>query len=81
MQFGHVIQCVLTEVPYSEIGGVSNIEWDVIRLMPEFMNLWLLNDYKTIADCSEHIVTKQKIPEALQKAIRDGKHLLISYLS
>lgn len=53
------------------------MERDVLKLVPEFLNTWLLNDYKTVADCSGHIVTKEPISVALHKGIRDGK-LIIS---
>jgi Zn-dependent oligopeptidase len=62
----------LSEVTYSEISGVSNLEWDVIHLSPEFFALWPLNSYKVIASCSEHIVNKSQIPEQEFEKIRRG---------
>ena len=62
----------MSEIDYSEISGLSNVEWDVVHFIPEFFALWPLNSYKTIASCSNHVVDGSPLPEAMFKNIRKG---------
>lgn len=45
---GKVLQHTLTDVPYSEVNGLTNLEWDMVNMMSEFMSLWPLYDNQTI---------------------------------
>ena len=36
-ELGHVLQYLLTEIPYPEIGGIHGISWDAVELPSQFM--------------------------------------------
>lgn len=44
LQFGHALQHLLTTVEYSDIAGLSFVEWDAVFICDFFMENW----YKTI---------------------------------
>ena len=50
--FGSLLQHTLTEVPLSEVNGLSNLEWDVVTMLPEFMSLWPLYHQATLNECA-----------------------------
>lgn len=39
-QFGHALQHLLTTVEYSDIGGLSFVEWDAVFVCDFFMENW-----------------------------------------
>lgn len=43
MQFGHGLQHLLTTVEYSDVAGLSFVEWDAVFICDYFMENW----YKT----------------------------------
>lgn len=67
--FGSVLQHTLTEVPFSDVNGLSNLEWDAVSTIPEFMSLWPLYDHKTLTDCAAG--TQTTISLDLQKSIAE----------
>ena len=73
IQFGSILQFTLTEIPYNEINGFNFIESDANRITPQFLDLWLLHDYKTITDCSCHVKSKDPLPRELHDKLRKGK--------
>lgn len=66
------MQFSLTEIPYSEINGFNFIEMDACKITPQFLDLWLLHDYKTISDCSSHVKTKEPLPQELHDKLIKG---------
>lgn len=62
----------LGEAPYSEINGYNFVEWDGVHLATEFMALWLLHDYQTVADCSQHATGGQPLPKEIHDQLRKG---------
>lgn len=42
-QFGHSLQHLLTRATYSEVSGVSNIEWDAVEVCGHVLSHWLYN--------------------------------------
>ena len=79
LQFGYVLQHLLTKVDYSELGGLSNIEIDTFNMISHFMKLWPLNSYRVIADCSRHFKTGEPISEEFFERIRKCKFLFSNY--
>lgn len=69
-----MLQHVLTEMEYSEIAGLNNIEWDAVHTLPNFMTLWPLHNYKIIEGCSSNINTKKSLPIDLHAKIREGNY-------
>ncbi|KAI1293672.1 Organellar oligopeptidase A, chloroplastic/mitochondrial [Halotydeus destructor] len=78
-QFGFVLQSCLSEAPYSEINGFNNTEWDLLKMMPEFMSLWALHDYRTLAGCSSHSDTKEQLPQQIHSQLRDSHFKFTSF--
>lgn len=42
-KFGHSLQHLLTRATYSEVSGVSNIEWDAVEICGHVLSHWLYN--------------------------------------
>lgn len=40
LQFGHALQHLLTTVEYSDIAGLSCVEWDAVFICDFFMENW-----------------------------------------
>lgn len=69
-QFGFVLQQLLSDVTLSEVSGLSNIEADAFNIVSHFMQMWPLNCYQVLANCSSHIKTGQPISEEFFERIR-----------
>uniref|UniRef100_A0A0B7A5S5 oligopeptidase A n=1 Tax=Arion vulgaris TaxID=1028688 RepID=A0A0B7A5S5_9EUPU len=63
-EFGHGLQQLLTTVPYSEISGQKNIEWDAVRVCSKFMLQWLTVP-SVVKSVSGHYQTGEAIPDDL----------------
>lgn len=68
-----MLQQVLSEVGFAEIGGMSNIETDASELVFHFLRMWPINSYETLARCSGHIQTGEPISREFFERLRDGK--------
>lgn len=71
-KFAFVLQHILTEVSYSEIGGLANLEADSFETVSHFMKMWPLNSYETLSKCSCHVQTGQPISKEFFERIRNG---------
>ncbi|XP_076435405.1 uncharacterized protein LOC143275299 [Babylonia areolata] len=60
-EFGHGLQQLMTKVPYSELAGQKNIEWDAVQVCARFMQCWLLEP-PFLQSLSCHHQTGQRIP-------------------
>ncbi|KAH9514402.1 hypothetical protein Btru_025153 [Bulinus truncatus] len=73
-EFGHGLQQLLTTVPYSEISGQKNIEWDAVQVCAKFIRLWL-TEPSIIKSISGHYQTHEVIPDdLLSKAVKSSFH-------
>ena len=61
-QFGHGLQQMLSTVPYSELSGQRNIEWDAIMLCANFMKMWAMVP-EVVRDMCGHHETQEKLPD------------------
>ena len=77
LQFGFVLQHLLTDVNFSEIGSLSNLEADSFSIVSHFMRMWPLNSYETIAKCSSHFKTGEPISKEFFERIRQCMFTLI----
>ncbi|GFS96475.1 probable cytosolic oligopeptidase A [Nephila pilipes] len=69
-KFGHLLQHSLTTVPYNEVAGLTNLEWDVVNVCPFVMNSFLKH-YKTFSSLSKHIDSGKLIsPELHDQLIK-----------
>lgn len=74
-QFGHGLQQMLSTVPYSELSGQRNIEWDAIMLCANFMKMWAMVP-EVVRDMCGHHETQEKLPDdKIDKLINSKKHM------
>lgn len=72
MQFGHGLQQLLTTVPYSEVAGQRNVEWDALQVCARVMTMFLRNP-EILKSLSGHVDSGDVIPDALlDKAFKGG---------
>merc|ERR1712012_307898 len=73
-EFGHGLQQMLTAVPYSEISGQKNIEWDAVQVVAKFMKSWLTVP-QVVRGLSSHYSTGEQIPtQLLLNTLRSSHH-------
>ncbi|XP_015601630.1 probable cytosolic oligopeptidase A [Cephus cinctus] len=68
-RFGHALQHLLTVTNYSEVSGLSNIEWDAAEISSHFMANWLFEP-STIQQIGEHYDTGETLPEENIESLR-----------
>nr|XP_054762474.1 uncharacterized protein LOC129269050 isoform X1 [Lytechinus pictus] len=74
-EFGHGLQHMLTQVPYSSAAGINNVEWDAVELPSQFMENWLY-DPQTINVVSSHYQTGDRLPDTLfQQVLKARKYM------
>jgi len=61
-KMGHALQHLITKSPYSEVAGLTNLEWDAVEISAQFFQCWL-SDYGTVAKISGHFESGQPITE------------------
>ena len=71
-EFGHGLHHMLTEVDNISVAGTHGVAWDAVELPSQFMEFWAW-DHESLALISEHIETKQCLPEDLLKALLDAR--------
>lgn len=74
-KFGKALQHLLTDVPYTEVAGLSNIEWDAVDVTMHFMGNWL-DDYSVIKLISSHFQEQHPLPEELFDKLREGNYMM-----
>nr|CAH7720514.1 unnamed protein product [Callosobruchus chinensis] len=63
-KFGHSMQHLLTRTNYSEVAGLSNIEWDAVEVSGNVFSHWLL-DRDVIRSISSHVDSEDHLPDAM----------------
>ncbi|RWS16662.1 putative cytosolic oligopeptidase A-like protein [Dinothrombium tinctorium] len=71
--FGNILQHLVNEMPFHEISGMNNLEWDRVNLCSDFMGLWFLHDYNVVASCSSNVIDKSPLPKDIFLNIRESK--------
>lgn len=71
-KFGQALQQLLSHVNYSEVSGLSNIEWDAVEVVSNFMYLWL-KDTEVLKEISGHYRDGKPLPFNKIEQIR--KHM------
>ena len=59
---------MLTEVDNISVAGTHGVEWDAVELPSQFMEFWTW-DQQSLNLLSEHIETKDALPEQLLQAL------------
>ena len=62
-EFGHALQCMLTEVGEEGASGVNLVEWDAVEIASQFMENWCLDDRTGIS-----------VPEDLKAKVKASKN-------
>lgn len=65
-KFGHLLQHSLTTVPYADVSGLTNLEWDVVNVCPFVMKSFLKH-YNTVANLSCHVDSGKVLPPELHE--------------
>ncbi|XP_063363603.1 uncharacterized protein LOC134652360 [Cydia amplana] len=63
-KFGHALRHLLTEANYSEVAGLSNVEWDAAEVCGHVLTHWLYDPH-TIRALSGHHRTEEPLPDEL----------------
>ncbi|WP_174560096.1 M3 family metallopeptidase [Acinetobacter bouvetii] len=71
-EFGHGLHHLLTEVDHIAVAGTHGVDWDAVELPSQFMEFWTW-DTDSLDLLSEHIETKQHLPEDLLKSLLDAR--------
>ncbi|XP_041362646.1 probable cytosolic oligopeptidase A [Gigantopelta aegis] len=75
LEFGHGLQQMLTKVPYSELAGQRNIEWDAIHVCAKFLQLWLYVP-NVLQSVSGHFETGETLPvDMMDRLLKAKKHM------
>lgn len=77
-KFGHALQHLLTQVNYSELAGLSNIEWDAVEICSHVMS-HLLFESEVLKSISSHYSTEETIPVEMLNAIQEQRKHLSGY--
>jgi oligopeptidase A len=71
-EFGHGLHHMLTEVDNISVAGTHGVAWDAVELPSQFMEFWAWGK-ESLDLLSEHIETKETLPESLLKALLDAR--------
>ncbi|XP_058836406.1 uncharacterized protein LOC131692984 [Topomyia yanbarensis] len=77
-KFGHALQHMLTETHYSDVAGLSNVEWDAVEVSG-FVLTCLLQDPDVLRSISSHYGTGETLPDAFIQAIQKRHTHLAGY--
>lgn len=64
-EFGHALQCMLTEVAEEDAAGINLVEWDAVEVASQFMENWCIDARTGI-----------RLPEELKKKVVAAKKFM-----
>ncbi|KAI9557823.1 hypothetical protein GHT06_014572 [Daphnia sinensis] len=74
-KMGHALQHLLTESPYSEVAGLTNLEWDAVQISAQFFQFWS-SDWTTMSKISGHFESGQPLArETLNQLNQAAVHM------
>ncbi|XP_063241717.1 oligopeptidase A [Bacillus rossius redtenbacheri] len=74
-KFGHLLQHLLSTTLYSEVSGLSNLEWDAVEVCSNFMTHWVYEP-EVLQSLSSHYDRQEPLPrEAVDKLCQLRQHL------
>lgn len=77
-RFGHSLRHLLTKANYSEVAGLSNVEWDAAEVCGQVMLHWLYDPH-TIRAVSGHFSTEEPLPEDIVKNLQNIRSHMAGY--
>ncbi|RXG71962.1 putative cytosolic oligopeptidase A [Armadillidium vulgare] len=74
-KFGHALQHLLSTVPYCQVAGLTNIEWDAVEVCSNFMLFWLFEP-SVLEKLAKHYKTGESLPpKYIKNIIRKQIHM------
>ncbi|KAH1018599.1 hypothetical protein HUJ05_006337 [Dendroctonus ponderosae] len=74
-KFGHSLQHLLTRTYYSEVAGLSNVEWDAVGISGHMLSHWLYNE-EVMRTISCHCGSGDKLSQAtFEKICQAEQHM------
>lgn len=74
-RFGKAMQHLLTRTNYSEVAGLSNVEWDTVEVSGHVLTHWLYNK-NVIDSISCHCDSEDKLPQQMfQSLVNMHEHM------
>ncbi|KAG6460645.1 probable cytosolic oligopeptidase A [Manduca sexta] len=77
-RFGHSLRHMLTKANYSEVAGLSNVEWDAAEVCGQVMTHWLYDPH-TIRAISGHYSTDEPLPDDILKNLQNIRGHMAGY--
>lgn len=77
-RFGHSLRHLLTKANYSEVAGLSNVEWDAAEVCGQVMTHWLY-DPQTVKSVSGHYTTEEPLSDEIINNIQNIRGHMSGY--
>lgn len=77
-RFGHSLRHLLTKANYSEVAGLSNVEWDAAEVCGQVMTHWLFDPH-TIRAVSGHFSSDEPLSEDIIKNLQNIRSHMSGY--
>lgn len=77
-RFGHSLRHLLTKANYSEVAGLSNVEWDAAEVCGQVMTHWLYDPH-TIRSVSGHYNTEEPLSDEIVKNLQNIRGHMSGY--
>lgn len=77
-RFGHSLRHLLTKANYSEVAGLSNVEWDAAEVCGQVMTHWLY-DPNTVRSISGHFSTEEPLSDDIVKNLQNIRGHMSGY--
>lgn len=77
-RFGYALQHLLTRASYSDVAGVSNIEWDAVNISSYVLSQFLYEP-KVLSSISSHYKTADPLSEKMIEGIQRKRTHLAGY--
>jgi oligopeptidase A len=74
-EFGHCLHHLLTEVPWPQVNGINNVEWDAVELPSQLLENWCWDD-EILSRYAVHYQTGQPMPDDLKERLLRSRHFL-----
>lgn len=72
-EFGHGLHHMLTRIEYSDVAGISGVEWDAVELPSQFMENWCW-EREVLDMFAKHYETGATLPDELYQKLIDSKN-------
>jgi oligopeptidase A len=72
-EFGHGLHHMLTRIDYSDVAGISGVEWDAVELPSQFMENWCW-EREGLDMFAKHYETGETLPDDLYQKLINSKN-------